>query len=58
MPDGSPELAEARRRGIRLLMRSEALAELTKDCETQAVAGAHGKTSTTSMTGWILQGRV
>ncbi len=55
MPDGSPELAEARRRGIRLLRRSEALAELTKDCETLAVAGAHGKTSTTSMTGWILQ---
>jgi UDP-N-acetylmuramate--alanine ligase len=55
MPGGSPELEEARRRGIRLLRRSEALAELTGDCTTLAVAGAHGKTSTTSMTGWILQ---
>jgi len=55
IPDSSPELLEAKRRGIRLLRRSEALAELTTECVTLAVSGAHGKTSTTSMTGWILQ---
>ena len=55
MPEDTPELAEARRRGIPVLRRSEALAALTRECTTLAVAGAHGKTSTTSMTGWILQ---
>ncbi len=55
VPYDSPELEEARRLGVRLLRRSEALAELTGDYVTLAVAGAHGKTSTVSMTGWILQ---
>jgi len=55
IPETSPELVEARRRGITLLRRSEALAELSGKCTTLAVSGAHGKTSTTSMTGWILQ---
>lgn len=55
IPDDSPELVEARRSGITVRRRSEALAQLTREHETLAVAGAHGKTSTTSMTGWILQ---
>lgn len=55
VPDDSPELLEARRSGITLLRRSEALALLAREHQTIAVAGAHGKTSTTSMTGWILQ---
>jgi UDP-N-acetylmuramate--alanine ligase len=55
MADDCPEVLEARKRGIRTLRRSEALGELTRGCSTMAVAGAHGKTSTTSMTGWILQ---
>ncbi|MFO7626339.1 MAG: cyanophycin synthetase [Candidatus Fermentibacteraceae bacterium] len=55
IPESSQELMEARRRGITLLRRSEALAELSRECTTLAVSGAHGKTSTTSMTGWILQ---
>jgi UDP-N-acetylmuramate--alanine ligase len=55
IPESSPELVEARRRGITLLRRSEALAELSRECTVLAVSGAHGKTSTTSMTGWILQ---
>lgn len=55
VPESSPELAEARRRGVRVLRRSEALAELSRECTTLAVSGAHGKTTTTSMTGWILQ---
>lgn len=55
IPESTPELLEARRRGITLLRRSEALAELSRECTTMAVSGAHGKTSTTSMTGWILQ---
>lgn len=55
VPESSPELAEARRRGITVLRRSEALADLSRECITLAVSGAHGKTTTTSMTGWILQ---
>lgn len=55
IPESSPELVEARHRGITLLRRSEALAELSRECTVLAVSGAHGKTSTTSMTGWILQ---
>lgn len=55
MPEDCRELVEARKRGIPTLRRSEALGELTRECDTLAVAGAHGKTTTTSMAGWILQ---
>lgn len=47
--DANPELAAARARGDRVLHRSELLAELVEDRRTIAVAGAHGKTTTSSM---------
>ncbi len=50
-----PELKRAREMGIRLLRRSEALAELTDGTRLIAVGGAHGKTTTTTMIGWILE---
>lgn len=50
-----PELLDAARRGIPILRRSEALAELTEDMQLYAISGAHGKTTTTAMLGWILQ---
>lgn len=49
------ELAEARRRGLRILHRSEALAAAMTGRRTLAIAGTHGKTTTTSMLTLILQ---
>ncbi|NLP05684.1 UDP-N-acetylmuramate--L-alanine ligase, partial [Candidatus Fermentibacteria bacterium] len=50
-----PEIERARSSGRRVLRRSEALAELCAGHSVLAVAGAHGKTTTTAMTGWALQ---
>lgn len=47
--DENPELAAARARGDQILHRSELLAQLVDDRRTIAVAGAHGKTTTSSM---------
>jgi UDP-N-acetylmuramate--alanine ligase len=47
-PD-NPELAVARRRGLRVLPRAVALAAVMAGRRSIAVAGTHGKTSTTSM---------
>ncbi len=47
-PD-NPELLEARRRGVPVLHRSHALKALIGDDRLVAVAGAHGKTTTTGM---------
>jgi UDP-N-acetylmuramate--alanine ligase len=52
-PD-NPELLEARRRAIPLVPRGELLAELMRGHYAIAVAGAHGKTTTTSMVAWVL----
>ncbi len=51
----NPELVEAQRRGLRILHRSGALASLMVDRRAVAVAGTHGKTTTTSMTTVALQ---
>ncbi|OPL17902.1 MAG: hypothetical protein AVO35_06995 [Candidatus Aegiribacteria sp. MLS_C] len=55
VPSDHPEVVAAREAGVRVLRRSEALAELANGTRLLAVAGAHGKTTTTAMTGWILQ---
>ncbi len=49
------ELVEARRRGLRIMHRSEALAAAMTNRQTIAVAGTHGKTTTTSIMTVILQ---
>jgi UDP-N-acetylmuramate--alanine ligase len=49
------ELVEARRRGLRVLHRSEALVAAMAGRWAIAVAGTHGKTTTTSMLTWVLQ---
>lgn len=46
---GNPELAEAHARGLRVLHRAAALASLMLGRRGAAVAGTHGKTTTTSM---------
>jgi UDP-N-acetylmuramate--alanine ligase len=53
--DDNPELAEARRRGLRVLHRSAALASVMLGRQGIAVAGTHGKTTTTSMIATILR---
>jgi UDP-N-acetylmuramate--alanine ligase len=53
-PD-NPEVAEARRRNIPVIPRAEMLAELMRLRYGIAVAGAHGKTTTTSMVALILE---
>ena len=50
----NPELVEARRRGIPVIPRGELLAELMRLKYGIAIAGSHGKTSTTSMTAAVL----
>jgi len=52
-PD-NPELAEARRLQIPVIPRAEMLAELMRLKYGIAVAGSHGKTSTTSMVSVVL----
>ncbi len=47
--EDNPELAAARRRGLPVLHRSDALAALMAGYRSVAVAGTHGKTTTTSM---------
>ena len=51
----NPELAEARRRGIRVLHRAGALASLMFGRRVIAVTGTHGTTTTTSMITTVLR---
>jgi UDP-N-acetylmuramate--alanine ligase len=51
---GNPELLEAQRRGIRVLHRAAALASVMLGHQAIAVAGTHGKTTTTSMITTVL----
>jgi len=50
----NPEVREALRRKIPVIPRAEMLAELMRLKQGIAVAGAHGKTTTTSMTASVL----
>lgn len=53
--ENNPELASARARGLRVLHRSQALAAVMRQRRAVAVAGTHGKTTTTSMLTVALQ---
>ena len=52
---GNPETVEANRRQIPVIPRAEMLAELMRLRYGIAIAGAHGKTSTTSMVALVLE---
>jgi UDP-N-acetylmuramate--alanine ligase len=54
MPKDHPELVRARERGLPVIRRAEALGEVTAGRELVAVAGTHGKTTTTVMTAMAL----
>jgi UDP-N-acetylmuramate--alanine ligase len=51
----NPELAEATRRGMRVMHRAAALASVMAGRRVIAVAGTHGKTTTTSMLATVLR---
>jgi UDP-N-acetylmuramate--alanine ligase len=55
IPDTNPELARAQAAGLRVLHRGDLLAETAALKRSIAVAGAHGKTTTTGMLAHILR---
>ena len=56
IPPDNPELVRARERGQRVLHRGELLAELCAEGRLIAIAGTHGKTTTTGMVVHALRG--
>jgi UDP-N-acetylmuramate--alanine ligase len=52
--EDNPELAAAQARGIPCVKRAELLGELTRSKRTIAVAGTHGKTTTSAMIAHVL----
>ncbi len=55
IPRTNPELLEANRRSIPVMQRAEALAKILEGSRGIAVAGTHGKTTTTSMITHVLK---
>lgn len=55
IPPTNPEVVEARRRGIPVWTRAEALNAIMEGSTPIAIAGTHGKTTTTSMVTVALQ---
>lgn len=55
IPRTNPELVEAERRGLEILSRAQVLAAICGTRRTIAVAGSHGKTTTSSMLALILR---
>lgn len=55
VPDSNPELAAARAAGLKVIHRSELLAEFINRQAGIAVTGTHGKTTTTAMIALLLE---
>jgi UDP-N-acetylmuramate--alanine ligase len=55
VPEDNPELVRARERGQSVIHRGELLAELSAQRRLLAIAGTHGKTTTTAMCIWALR---
>lgn len=56
VPNGDPEVQECVRRGFTSLLYAEAVGRLSEGRRTLAIAGTHGKTTTTSLTVAALRG--
>lgn len=55
VPKDNPEVVAAQEKGIPVIRRAEMLAELMRMKYSVAVSGSHGKTTTTSMIGAVLE---
>jgi UDP-N-acetylmuramate--alanine ligase len=55
IPESNPEVVAARERGVPVLRRADALRAIVATRTTVAVAGSHGKTTTSSMLALILR---
>lgn len=53
--DINPDLIEAKKRNIPTMLYSDALGEISHSCYSCGIAGVHGKTTTTGLTGTILK---
>jgi UDP-N-acetylmuramate--alanine ligase len=53
--DDNPEVASAKAQKIPVIRRAEMLAEITRMSYSIGIAGTHGKTTTTSMAGMVLE---
>lgn len=53
VPDDNPEVMAAREADIPVFKRSEFLGQLMEGCQGIAIAGTHGKTTTTAMAAWV-----
>jgi UDP-N-acetylmuramate--alanine ligase len=54
VPPTNPEVRAAREAGLPILLRAQVLAALMQDRRSVAIAGTHGKTTTTSMVAMML----
>jgi UDP-N-acetylmuramate--alanine ligase len=54
IPDNNPELDAARRAGISIVSRGALLAEVMRTKDAIAIAGSHGKTTTSAMVAHLL----
>lgn len=52
--EDNPEIIQAKKKGLNIFKRAELLAELCRGKKTIAISGSHGKTTTTSLLGYIL----
>ncbi len=55
IPESNPELQAAREKGLKIFHRADIIAELMVSRKGIAIAGAHGKTTTTSMVAVMLE---
>ena len=53
--DDNVEVVEAERRGLPTRKLAQAVGELMRDRQGVAIAGTHGKTTTTSLVAWLLE---
>ena len=54
IPDDNPEVVTAKKLGIPVLKRADFLGKLMEEKYGIAIAGTHGKTTTTAMMAWVL----
>jgi UDP-N-acetylmuramate--alanine ligase len=55
IPKDNPEFLEAKKRNLKMISRSELLGDLMKSKKGIAVAGTHGKTTTSTMLSMVLE---